>query len=157
MYSVIISDDLGVKDLRFQDFLYIFQEDFMGDLQDFKFVVELLKWKRQGTLRKIIAKLNGSNSFHNVSSEQGESKHITFNLLRLCRKGDRSYSVNPFTALHFWSCTANITKSCFMNHSCYIDPRNHILKCSLYPKESHHLPRFVISLSTKLLLNLKPD
>ena len=43
------------------------------------------------------------------------------------------------------------------NHSCYIDHRNHTLKCSLYPKGSHYLHRIIIPLTTKLLLNLKPD
>ena len=59
--------------------------------------------------------------------------------------------------LHFWRCITSITKSCLMNHSCCIDHRNHTLKCSPYTKESHHILRFVISLTTKLLLNLKPD
>ena len=44
-----------------------------------------------------------------------------------------------------------------MNHPCYIGPKNHISTCSLYTKESHHLLKFVISLATKLLSNLKTD
>ena len=42
-------------------------------------------------------------------------------------------------------------------NSCYIHHRSHILKCSLYCKESHHLHRFIISLTTKFLLILKYD
>ena len=74
----------------------------------------------------------------------------------LCETYDFLPYITP-SPLCFWSCTTNIIKSCFMYHFYYIDHRNHILKCSLYPYESHHLLRFVISLTTKLLLNLKPD
>ena len=62
-----------------------------------------------------------------------------------------------YSPLDFWRYTTNITKSYFINYSCYIDPRNHILKYSLYSKESHNLLRFVVFLTTELLLNLKPN
>ena len=44
-------------------------------------------------------------------------------------------------------------KNCFLRPC----PRYHISTCFLYTKESHHTLRFVISLTTKLLLNLKPN
>ena len=61
------------------------------------------------------------------------------------------------SSLDFWMCTESIAKSFFMNHSCYINPRNNISNCALYTKEFHHLIRFVISLTTKSLSNLKTN
>ena len=51
--------------------------------------------------------------------------------LRLKKYQQNTALLTPLL-LHFWSCTTNITKSCLINHSCYTDPRNHILKFSLY-------------------------
>ena len=38
----------------------------------------------------------------------------------------------------------------------YIVHRNHILKVSLYPKESHRLLKFVMCLTTIFLINVRP-